>query len=166
MRTSTIELFKEDMKFSVGHFTIFSADVRENLHGHNYHVYAAITTTLSDDAGLSFDYRFYKDKFYQLCQNLDETVILPALSKYLTITPNGSYYHCQFADETIIFLKRDVKILPLTNVTVEELSNWFIQQAIADATELHSNKVTEITVKVFSGPGQSGSSTWRQCETT
>lgn len=159
-RLSTIELFREEMKFSIGHFTIFSETVRENLHGHNYNVYVAITT-LIDDEGLSFDYRFYRDKFHQLCQNLDEIVILPAHSKYLTITEAGNYYHAKFADEVIIFLKRDVLILPISNVTVEELSNWFIEQVIVDKAELEKNNISEITVKVFSSPGQSGSMTWR-----
>lgn len=159
-RLSTIELFKEEMKFSIGHFTIFSETVRENLHGHNYHVYAAVTTLLQQDEGLSFDYRFYRDKFYQLCQKLDEIVILPAHSKYLTISEVNDYYHCKFADEMLIFLKRDVKLLPLTNVTVEELSNWFLEQVLEDKNELKKNNIKGITVKVFSGPGQSGSATW------
>ena len=40
-RTTTLELYKEEMKFSAGHFTIFSATERENLHGHNFSVYVA-----------------------------------------------------------------------------------------------------------------------------
>lgn len=159
-RLSTIELFKEDMEFSIAHFTIFSSTLRENLHGHNYNVYAAITTLIQDE-GLSFDYRVYKDKFYHLCKSLNEAVILPGQSKYLKISEVGNYYHAAFADEVIIFLKRDVKILPICNVTVEELSHWFIQQIISDQAELAENKVREITIKVFSAKGQSGSATWQ-----
>jgi 6-pyruvoyltetrahydropterin/6-carboxytetrahydropterin synthase len=55
-----------------------------------------------------------------------------------------------------------VKILPIHNVTVEELSNWFIQQLIADKKELETNKIKDIKVKVFSGPGQSGSAAWEK----
>lgn len=158
-RLSTIELFKEEMKFSAGHFTIFSSTVRENIHGHNYNLYAAFTTLIEDE-GLSFDYRFYKEKLYALCQRLDETVLLPGLCKYLSIKENGHYYHVNFDSEDIIFLKRDATILSIHNATVEELSNWFLQQILADTQELESNKITHIHIKVFSGPGQSGSASW------
>jgi len=160
-RYSTIELFKEDMKFSAGHFTIFSSTIRENLHGHNYNLYASFTTQIEDE-GLSFDYRFYKEKLYALCQSLDETVLLPGKCKYLHIEEKEGYYHVTFNDEKILFLPRDVKILPITNVTVEELSNWMLQQILADHHELEQNKITDIVVKVFSGPGQSGSTSWKK----
>jgi len=158
-RLSTIELHKEDMKFCAGHFTVFSSTVRENLHGHNYNVFGSFTTTI-DDEGLSFDYRFYKAKIYDLCDELDETVLLPGLCKYLTFSEVGDYYHVKFDQEVIIFLKRDVTILPITNVTVEELSQWFLNRLTSDTNELHANRLSRIQVKVYSRPGQSGSSTW------
>lgn len=160
-RLSTIELFKEDMHFSAGHFTVFSNIVRENLHGHNYNLYVSFTTEIGNE-GFSFDYRFYKDKFYELCQGLNETVLLPAHCKHLSIAEKGNYYHVHFASEEIIFLKRDVKILPVSNITVEELSNWFLQKIIQNEQELKQNKIHAIKVKVFSGPGQSGSACWQQ----
>ena len=147
------------MKFCAGHFTIFSSTVRENLHGHNYTVYASFTTVI-DDEGLSFDYRFYKAKLYSLCDELDETVLLPGNCKYLSIKEQADYYHVHFNSEVIMFLKRDATILPITNVTVEELSNWFIQQLTRDPSELKVNQLKHIEVKVFSRPGQSGSSFW------
>jgi 6-pyruvoyltetrahydropterin/6-carboxytetrahydropterin synthase len=160
IRTSTIELFKEQMKFSAGHFTIFSSVIRENLHGHNYNVYASFKTIIEDE-GLSFDYRFYKEKLYAICESLDETTLIPGNCKYLKIEENGDYYHIEFNHETMIFLKRDVTILPITNVSVEELSNWILQQLLLDKEELKVNKIQKIKVKVFSGPGQSGSTEWR-----
>lgn len=163
-RLSTVELFKENMKFSIGHFTIFSKESRENLHGHNYNLHTAFTTEIESD-GLSFDYRFYKDKLYKLCKSVDETVLLPGLSPYLTIEEKENYYHAHFNSEVLMFLKRDVKILPITNVTVEELSNWFLNQILLDQNELHSNRIVAINVKVFSGPGQLGSSSWKKNNT-
>ena len=46
MPTTTIELHKEAMKFSAGHFTIFGPDRREPLHGHNFTVKAEITAEI------------------------------------------------------------------------------------------------------------------------
>lgn len=161
LRTSTIELFKEDMKFSAGHFTIFSQEIRENLHGHNYNVHVAFTTLIGQE-GLSFDYRFYKKKLRDLCNELDEIVLIPSQNEYLRIEDHDPYCHIHFNHETIIFLKRDIKILPVTNITVEELSNWLLQQVLRDTEELECNKIQRIKIKVFSGPGQSGTTQWKK----
>lgn len=158
-RLSTIELFKENMKFSAGHFAIFSAEHRENLHGHNYNVCASFTTTIADE-GMSFDYRFYKHKVIKICDSLNEITLLPGKCKHLKIEDAGDYYHVYFNQEKIIFLKRDINILPIYNVTVEELSNWILNQILLDTDELNANKISEIKIKVYSGPGQSGSATW------
>jgi hypothetical protein len=42
-RRTVIEIQKEYLHFSAAHFTIFSATVRENLHGHNFHVGAQLS---------------------------------------------------------------------------------------------------------------------------
>ena len=158
-RLSTIELFKEDMKFSAGHFAIFSSEVRENIHGHNYNVFASFTT-LIDDEGLSFDYRFYKDKVRKICDKLNEITLIPGKCKYIKIEENGDYTNIIFNKEKIIFLNRDILILPVFNITVEELSNWVLNEILMDKRELESNKIQNIEIKVFSGPGQSGSAKW------
>ena len=128
-RLSTIELFKEDMKFSAGHFAIFSDTVRENLHGHNYNVFASFTTMIEDE-GLSFDYRFYKSKMSKICDSLNEITLIPGNSKYIKIEKNNDYTYIYFNDEKMIFLNRDIKILPVYNITVEELSNWLFKSSI------------------------------------
>lgn len=158
-RLSTIELFKEDMKFAAGHFAIFSAEERENLHGHNYNVYVSYTTIIEDE-GMAFDYRYYKKKLRDLCNSLNQIVLMPGLCKHLRIEEAGDYYHVFFNNEKIIFLKRDLKILPVTNITVEELSNYLLKQVLLDKVELDANRIQKIEIKVFSGPGQCGCATW------
>lgn len=162
-RESWIELHKENMKFSAGHFTVFSATERENLHGHNYNVYVGLKVSF-DHNGMAFDYRTYKQKIYLLCKQLNQTCLLPSDSKFLTITEDETYFKVLFAAETLFFLKRDVTLLPMTNITVEELSAWFVDKLCADQAELQRNCVTAIVVKVFSGPGQSGSAQWESSQ--
>lgn len=159
-RIATIELAKENMSFSVAHFTIFSATERENLHGHNYSVQVLLEKKVAD-IGLSFDYRFYKQKMRELCKQLHQCVLLPANSPYLTISEQDGYYHVTFADEKMYFLKRDVTLLPLVNISVEELTQWFIEQLLQDQQQLAAHHIQAITVKVFSAPGQGGSTTWK-----
>jgi len=160
-RIATIELGKESMSFSVAHFTVFSATERENLHGHNYSVQVLLEKEVAD-IGLSFDYRFYKQKLRALCKQLHQSVLLPTHSPYLKISEKEGYYHAVFADETLYFLKRDVTLLPVVNISVEELSDWFVQQLLLDQDQLAKHHILAITVKVFSAPGQGGSTSWRK----
>lgn len=160
-RTSTIELYEADMKFSAAHITIFSKNSRSNLHGHNFNVYASLKTLVKEDEGMTFDHRLYKSKICKLCENLEETVILPSRSKYLSVIEKDQSYHVSFDFENMVLQKRDVKLLPISNVTVEELSNWFLQQIIIDHEEIEKYNIQEITIKILSGSGQSGSATWK-----
>lgn len=156
---TTVELQKESMKFSAGHTTIFSETEREPLHGHMYSVYLALTTAVEEN-GMTFDYRYYKQKIHVLCRSLNQIFLMPEFSPYLSITEDDEYYYFSFNNKKMPFLKEDVKILPVINITVEELSKWFVEELIADKKELSKHRIEKIVVKVFSAPGQSASHTW------
>lgn len=160
-RRTTIELYKEEMKFSSGHFTIFSATQREGLHGHNFTVYVALDTFVADN-GLNFDYRYYKQKMLALCKQLSHKFIIPTRSPFLQIEDKENYYHIHFNQEIIPFLKHDVVLLSLTNVTVEDLSQWFVEQLLLDQEGMTKHNIQKILIKVFSAPGQSGSAKWEK----
>lgn len=156
---SIIELQKESMNFSAGHFTIFSATERENLHGHNYHVGLSLSTWVQEN-GLSFDYRFYKKEIHRLCKKLNQTFLIPGKSPYLTWKEENGYVWFHFHDEKIPFLPSDITIIPVTNISVEELARWFIEELLEKKEQLKEHYIHQITVKVFSGIGQSGSASW------
>jgi 6-pyruvoyltetrahydropterin/6-carboxytetrahydropterin synthase len=158
---STIELQKEDMCFTAGHTTIFSATKRENLHGHHYTVQAAFTTKIFHN-GITFDYRYYKGLMISLCKCLHQTFLMPAFSPYLQYKEDDSYHYFTFNAKTMVFLKEDVTILPVTNITIEELSRWFIQELAQDTKSLDAHHIEQIVIKVFSAPGQSASHTWQR----
>ena len=156
---TTVELHKESMKFSAGHTTIFSATDREPLHGHMYTVYLALDTWVEEN-GMSFDYRYYKNKILQLCKHLNQTFLMPQYSPHLSFREDEVYYYFTFNNKTMPFLKEDVTILPLCNITVEELSRWFVEALIKDEKELTRHRIEALRVKVFSAPGQSASHAW------
>lgn len=160
-KLSIIEIYREDLNFSAGHFTIFSATHREKMHGHNYQVSMSITTSIEDN-GLRFDYRFYHDKLDKICRQLDLTFLLPAHSKFLRIEEQDNYYHAYFDQEMIPFLKSDVIILPIENTTIEELSHWFLAQVLSDANELEKYAIKAITIKVSSNVGRSAAASWEK----
>lgn len=159
MRLTTLELEKEDMKFSAGHFTIFSATERERLHGHNFTVSAALVSVVADD-GLAIDYGIYKKKIVELCREWNEYLLLPGRSPHLECREEGDYVQVRFAREQFAFLRTDVIILPVANVTLEELAPLFLGKLLAFRDQSGHEQVVGMTVRVFSGPGQSASASW------
>ncbi len=161
--TTRIEVFKESMKFSAAHFTIFSATERERLHGHNFSVYAMIDAPVGDN-GMCFSYVELKDRLRALCETLDEYMVLPAQSPYLQIEDAAPQWRVRFADEEMYFLQSDCRVLPIRNSTVEEYSRYLLTELLEDDAFIASAEISEIVIKVSSGPGQSGSSTWMRAK--
>ena len=159
-RISRIEISKEALNFSVGHFTIFSRTDRENLHGHNFQLQCQATAPLNDE-GLLFDYAILKKLLKQLCDSLDEQVILPLNSPYLTISEEDEYVIAGFNGEKMYFLHRDVTLLPIANSTVEEFSHYFLG-LIREHSDLKDKGILALTVKVSSNTGQYGVAEWSQ----
>ncbi len=157
---TTIEIQKESMQFTAGHTTIFSATEREPLHGHRYQVYLALTTRIEDN-GMTFDYRYYKTLMRDLCRHLNQRFLMPKFSPFLQFAEDRDYYYFTFNHKKIPFLKEDVLIMPLTNITIEELSRWFVGELTKDQEALLNHRIQAITVKVFSAPGQSASHHWQ-----
>lgn len=158
---AVIEIAKEDIHFSAAHFTIFSAERRENLHGHDFSVAATATAPLGDD-GLCFDYSALKRPLRALCDTLDEAMLLPLRSPHLQVCEApGDRVTARFADERLTFLKRDVRLLPVRNITVEELAAWFVERLVADAAVL-ALPIETLNVRVSSGPGQWAGVEWKR----
>lgn len=158
-RLTTIELFKEEMKFSAGHFTIFSATERENLHGHNFTIRAALTGRVGPN-GMMADYGPIKRELRGLCERWNETLLLPGASPYLTVERDEHEVRALYDGTTLRFLPRDVTVIPVANVTIEELARIFGEQLTAEPERLRSMAVEAIETKCASGPGQWASWRW------
>lgn len=156
---TNIELCEKYFEFSAGHFTIFSANHREKMHGHNFTVGVNIKAEIQD-TGMAFDYVVYKNKIRTLCKTLNSYFLLPSQSPFLRIEEQEQSINAYFAQEKLNFPRSDVLLLPLRNITVEELSSWFLQQLILDQKAIEEDGVYALTVKVFSSPVQSGSAHW------
>ena len=153
-RKFEIEIVKESLHFSAAHFTIFDATRRENLHGHNFQVQATIEGEIGKD-GLTFDYSIIKDILQRECDRLDEKTLLPNLSPFLQLSETPDYVQAKFGNESIPFLPRDVLLLPVRNITVEELSNWFLDRLLENKV-LQGLPIERIALRVASGSGQWG----------
>lgn len=155
---STIEISKDYLHFNAAHFTLFSATEREDLHGHTFYVTATVDSPIGED-GLAFDYNLFKNALKHLCDALDEKVLLPERSPYLTLEDSEGYVIARFADERIPFLPRDVLTLPLRNITVEELAPYFLERLLA-SPDIAALPILRLVIRVASGPGQWAGVEW------
>ena len=153
-----IEIAKQALNFSAAHFTIFSATEREDLHGHNWQVECELTSPINEQ-GLIFDYSRIKRLIREICDEMDEKMLLPSRSPHLSIERDGNYVVGVYNDERIPFLERDVLTLPITNISVEELSRYILDRML-DHEEIAREDIREMTIKVSSSPGQKGATTW------
>ena len=156
-RLATLHIDKQSHKFSAAHFTIFSATERERLHGHNYGVSARIVAEMGDN-GFSADYNVYKRCLQALCDAHDEYVLLPDRSPWLDIREEAGEYLATFAGKTLRFPSDETLLLPVVNVTVEELAHYFLAETLA---RQEIGPLVELEIFVSSGAGQASSASWR-----
>lgn len=152
-----IHLAKEPFKFSCSHFTILAADRAERLHGHNYQVQVRIKVNGTDPKlGLAFDFNDVKPLIRQLCETLDERILLPQTSPYLKIQtsvgPRGQV-QVDFGPKHYSFPATDTLLLPLVNITSEELARYLCETLVAQMR--HLEWWTELEVSVEETRGQS-----------
>eukprot|EP01080_Neovahlkampfia_damariscottae_P001313 gene1313-11396_t len=155
LKQATINISKEDIKFSSGHFTIFSKTSREPLHGHNFKVSMNLTGEVNSN-GMINNYQIFKKKLRNICKEFDEKFLIPKNSSFLNIKENEKEIFVNFQNEEIKFPKNDVLILPLRNITGEELSSHIASLMKNELDQ--EEEISRITISVSSGDGQSVSS--------
>lgn len=156
---STLHLSSETMMFSAGHFTVFSATERENYHGHNYTLELRLTVEVGPN-GANFDCNHYIQRLSHYCSALNLHFLIPAQSPFLQIKHEEPYCVITFNQEKLLFLPRDIKLLPLNNISLESLSKWFLEQLLATPQDLKRHAVVGIEVRISSFPGRAASSYW------
>ncbi len=156
-RLTTLYIDKEAHKFSAAHYTIFSATDRERLHGHNYSVSARIVAPMGPN-GFSADYNVYKNRLKKLCDALDEYMLLPENSPHQALQITDDEIIATFDGQDLRFPRAETLILPVVNVTVEELAHYLLAQLLALSEP--DEGLVEVEVGVSSGPGQTGAAIW------
>ena len=155
----TMHFDEGKLKFSSGHFTIFSSTEREPLHGHNYTVKVRLAMRMAEP-GITADYRIAEEKFIALCRQLNWRTLIAEHSPYLKIHSNETHIDITFHHETMSLLKNDVVLLPLDNITLETLSQWFVEQVASDAEFIEKYGVSAMTVLVHNGPYHGAEASW------
>jgi len=125
MERWSIDLAKENFKFSAAHFLIFPDGTAERLHGHNYRVFVEIEARLSAH-GLVLDFTQVKPVVRELCDELDEHWLVPGLHPVLrAATRDDGLVEVRYQDRYYAAPQSDVIILPINNTSSENLATWF-----------------------------------------
>jgi 6-pyruvoyltetrahydropterin/6-carboxytetrahydropterin synthase len=148
----SLRLAKEDFKFSVAHFTVFSDTVAERLHGHNYRVRVEIAGGRTDEVGLLMDLRGIKAEIRRRCAELDSKTLLPERSPLVTVAPHQSGVEVRYGDRVYRLPREDVLVLPLRNTSIEELAVWFWREL---EPALRGGAIDQLAVEIEETAGQS-----------
>ena len=148
----TVHLAKEPFKFSCSHFTILGPDRAERLHGHNYQMKVSIQISATDDKlGFAFDFNDVKPIIRSLCDELDERILVPSKSPYLKLKNEGSSVEVEFANKRYVFPSEDTMVLPLVNITSEELARYSGERLKKDFAHLSFWNSLEVNVEETRG---------------
>lgn len=150
--TFTLRLAKRDFKFSIAHFTLFGPAEAEPLHGHNYLVAVELEGEELDEAGLLADCAAVKRRVRALCAELDDRVVLPKESPWLTVVDGDEAVEVRYAERVYRLPAAEVVRLPLANTSMELLARFFWE---AVAAGLDGGHVRTLTVAIEETEGQS-----------
>lgn len=156
----TLFFEKPRFKFSSSHFTIFSAETAETLHGHNYAVRAQLSfDALQEDTELAVDFNVVKKILGELCDQLDEKVLIPEQSRFLQLHKNHNSVAATFNKSTYSFPAEAVELLPLKNITTESLARFFCKK-IESSIPNWPRQPSRVEIRIDETQGQGASYCW------
>jgi len=161
MNTYAIETAKEALKFSAAHLATFADGSAERLHGHNYQVCARLEGDL-DKAGMVLDAGVLKQWVRELCDELDERVLVAMQNPLLEVEEDEDEVVMHYKGKTYVFPQDDCVLLSIPNTTMEYLARYLAERLHARLDlEPAADRMRELSVSVSETPGQSASWTLR-----
>jgi len=137
----TLKICKDRHKFSSSHFTIFSEDSAEALHGHNYYVSLEVEGDSLNEQELLIDVVSIKKALSNVLESWDEKILLPKNSPHLILTESGASINAKYSKREYSFPSAEVEILDVKNVTMESLAK-LISDKLLNALKPMSYKVS------------------------
>ena len=148
-----VSLSKERFKFASSHFTIFSETEAEPLHGHNYNLSVDLDFSgINEKNGLCAEFGFLKNIIQEVCDELDEKVLLPIRSPYLRVEDTDPNYDVFFAAKRYSFPKEDCALIEVVNISSECLSQW-LHQKLSKKLNVIGLESFSVTIEETAGQG-------------
>ena len=138
-----------NIKFSSAHF-IIEHEKCSKLHGHNFYVTVEIEGEIIDEKGFVIDFLHIKNMLKSICNNLDHKVLVP--ERYANIV--NDYVEIK-TDKIYKIPREDVILLPVNNVTSEELAKFIFDKLKVYLKEYKNVKWLKVIVEEEPGQGAS-----------
>lgn len=154
MTETSLQLAKQNFKFSSAHFLIFNETSAERLHGHNYQVRVEIGIPDQEtmkESGFFVDFNVFKKYIKSALDRWDEMVILPKHHADMKFNTRGTNLEVSFRERFYTFPSNEVVLLSVTNTSVEQLSRLLAEDFMH---EFKVHKVSFVSVYVEETPGQ------------
>lgn len=166
MSQTSLHLFKQNFKFSSAHFLIFDAKSAEKLHGHNYQVRVDLvcpSEVQTSAQGYFVDFNVFKKTIKARCDEWDEMLLLPGRHPEMLITSKPPSLEVRFRDRFYVFPENEVRLLPVSNTSVEQLSRLLAEDLMRS---FKSYGVQSVRVRVEETRGQGASTLVKAEEST
>lgn len=147
-----IDVAKSELSFAAGHFITYGGGRCERLHGHNYRVGVRIRGELNED-GLVYDFVALKRRVAALVAELDHKMLLQTENRTLKLEAGDREVGVRRGEDSYVFPRRDVVLLPVENTTAELLAEYLAGLLVEQLGERAN--LREIEVEVEESPGQS-----------
>ena len=158
----SISIAKDYLKFSAAHFLIFPDGTAERLHGHNYKVFVDVHTDLNEH-GLVVNFKEIKPLVREVCDELDEHLLIPGEHPVMTAVRVGSQMEIRYRERRYLIPAEEVIVLPIGNTSAENLAAWFGRTLHARmSAKWPSLRVRRLSIGIEETPGQRG--TWTASE--
>ena len=158
----SIAIEKDYLKFSAAHFLIFPDGSAERLHGHNYKVFVELHTEL-DEHGLVVNFMEIKPLVREICDELDEHLLIPGEHPVLTAVRTDEHYEIRYRERRYLIPAGEVIVLPISNSSAENLAAWFGRELRQRMRKVWPGlAVQQMSVGVEETPGQRGVWTVRE----
>ncbi|MBX8638932.1 MAG: 6-carboxytetrahydropterin synthase [Candidatus Thermoplasmatota archaeon] len=146
----SIDGWETGIKFVAGHF-LPTIEKCSRLHGHNYAM-GLIIEGEPDRNGIILDFIELKKAAHRIVDSIDHKMVLPSDGTSMKITKFGEEYTVKFNGKRYVIPASDVVILPLINVSAEELSRYFAFEL--KKIGVFGKNIYSFTVIVSEGRGQ------------
>jgi 6-pyruvoyltetrahydropterin/6-carboxytetrahydropterin synthase len=143
---------KNSLHFAASHF-ITVAGKCEFLHGHNYAVTVELEGPLTADSYV-FDFVALKKMTRAICETLDHCFLLATCNPHLNIQHHDRHWQIDYNDRHYVFPEKDVKPLPVDNITAERLAEYISGQIVKELNKSESQQLASLTVGVEESEGQ------------
>ena len=154
MNQIRLDIAKDRFKFSAAHMTIFPDGSKEPLHGHNYSVHFAVVLNKTDFSSM-VSFSVFKKTLATLCEELDESVLLASQNPFVEINERDGACEVIACKKRYLFPSDEVRLLPIDNVNVENLSQLLANRFAAKLDSELKKIVSEIEITIEETAGQS-----------